>query len=228
MPIVVVCPGCLKSFKVSDQHAGKTGRCPKCNHPIKVPTKAEEVQVHAPEAFEGGGRSVTGKLVTKPIARVQTKFRPVAVGLTAAAGIVMFVAAWGGKQAGLFPNLVPSAAGLLLVSPALAIAAYWFLRDDDLEPFRGRELYLRSAICSLGYVLLWGGFALLVTRGLITPELWNWLFAVPVFTVLGAAIAFACLDLPFGDAIFHYGFYLVVTVLLRATAGAGWVWDIKT
>ena len=79
MSIIVVCPACRKSFKVSEKFAGQTGPCPNCKKPLRVPTKEEEVKVHAPEEFAGGGKTTSGKLVTKPIARVDTKLRPVAV-----------------------------------------------------------------------------------------------------------------------------------------------------
>ena len=42
MPIDVTCPGCLVRFKVSAQHAGKKGLCPKCKHEILVPSLDEE------------------------------------------------------------------------------------------------------------------------------------------------------------------------------------------
>ena len=38
--------------------------------------------------------------------------------------------------------------GLLLVSPPLAVAAYTFLRDDELEAYRGMQLYIRAAVCA--------------------------------------------------------------------------------
>ena len=60
MSIIVVCPGCLKSFKVSDKFAGKKGPCPNCKRTLQVPTKEQEVQVHAPEAFAGGGKNASG------------------------------------------------------------------------------------------------------------------------------------------------------------------------
>jgi hypothetical protein len=75
MSIIVVCPGCLKSFKVSDKFAGKSGPCPKCKRTLQVPTKETEVKIHVPEAFAGGGKSAAGKLITKPIARVNAKAR---------------------------------------------------------------------------------------------------------------------------------------------------------
>ena len=77
MSILVVCPGCRKSFKVSDRFAGKSGPCPSCKATIQVPTKSEEVKVHAPTAFADGGRSTTGQLLTKPIARKETRLGPV-------------------------------------------------------------------------------------------------------------------------------------------------------
>ncbi len=69
MAILVVCPGCKKSFNVDDKFAGKTGPCPKCKTKITIPEKKAEVKIHAPDEFSGGGKGVTGKLVLKPIAR---------------------------------------------------------------------------------------------------------------------------------------------------------------
>ena len=77
------------------------------------------------------------------------------------------------------------------------MAAYTILRNDDLEPYRGRELYLRSALCALGYVALWGLFALLVARGVIFGDVWVWLFVVPPFALAGGLFAMAGLDLEF-------------------------------
>jgi hypothetical protein len=231
MSIIVVCPGCRKSFKVSDQFAGKSGPCPKCKRTLQVPTKAEEVTVHAPEAFAGGGRTTTGKLITKPIARTDVKAHPVAIALIVAAVLLVLLATWlgghaGGKPPGIFASTLLSAVGLLLVSLPLVIAAYEVLHDDELEPFRGLSLYIRSAICGLGYVALWWVFSLLVSPsvGLVTGEIWNWVFVVPPFVVLGGFVAIAALNLEFGNAAFHYGFYLVATLLLRWAAGMEWLW----
>ncbi len=52
-----------------------------------------------------------------------------------------------------------SGIGLLLVSPPLAVAAYTFLRDDELEAYRGMQLYIRAAVCGLVYIILWAVFA---------------------------------------------------------------------
>ena len=88
-------------------------------------------------------------------------------------------------------------------------------------------LYVRSALCALAYVVLWGVFALLAARGVITGDLWVWLFVVPPFVVAGGLIAVAALDLDFGNGLFHYGILSSwSTVLLHRAAGLKWVWDV--
>jgi hypothetical protein len=54
-----------------------------------------------------------------------------------------------------------------------------------------------------------------------------WLFVVPPFALAGGLFAMAALDLEFGDAVFHYGFYLLATLILRWAAGMKWIWDLS-
>ncbi len=226
MPIVVVCPGCRARFQVSDRFAGQSGACPKCKATIRVPTAAEEVKVHTPEAFEGS-RGVSGKLVLKPIARTQVRFEPVvAVGIAAGA-LVVLVATWILGRAAFWDHALVRTIGLLLVSPPLVLGAYTFLYDDELEPYRGKALYLRTAICAAGYVLLWGVFGYFVAPGMGSGELYHWFYVAPLFSVMGTLIALATLDLEFGSAFFHYAFYLLVTIILRGIGGMGWIWQLN-
>jgi hypothetical protein len=227
MKILVVCPGCRKRFEVNEKFAGKTGPCPKCKTVIKVPDQSEQVVIHAPEEFEKGGRGQSGQLVLKPISRVETKFKPlVAAAIVAGAGLAS-LAAWFGGQQKLFENPWITAGTLLVLSPALVVAAYSFLRDDELEPYRGKELWLRAAICGGVYAALWGIFGYAVQRNAINPDfLWSWAIVVPPFVAVGAMAAAFSLDLDFGNATFHYLFYLLVTIFLRWAAGWGWVWNI--
>ena len=94
MSILVVCPSCRKSFNVSEKFAGKSGPCPNCKKTIVVPEKGQEVVIHAPEEFAEGGRSVSGKLVTKPVAHASTRLN--AVGVTVVLGITttVLLATW--------------------------------------------------------------------------------------------------------------------------------------
>src|SRR5208282_3906308 len=140
MAILIVCPGCKKSFSVDDKFAGKTGPCPKCKTKITIPEKKPEVTIHAPDEFAGGGKGVTGKLLLKPIAREEARIRP--LGAAMIGGGVLAAIGWALAvryftiEATPFRYLL-SSGGLLLVSPLLAMAAYSFLRDDELAPYRG-------------------------------------------------------------------------------------------
>lgn len=216
MPINVVCPGCKKRFSVDDKFAGKQGPCPKCKTVIKVPDKTEEVVIHEPEGF--GPKDTKGRAVLKPIARKEARFSPV---LAAVAGVLSFVvllAAW---------MLRGQASTLLLVIGALALApplvwsGYAFLRDDEYEPFRGRELWIRLGACSLVYALLWGLIPLIAGYGLRLDELEliHMAFLAPLLIGLGAFTAYASLDFDFGVGALHYGLYLTVTVVLRLILG---------
>ena len=231
MPINITCPGCRKRFQVSEKFAGKSGPCPVCKQIIRVPTKEEEVVIHGPEDFEKGGRGASGELVLKPIARTDTKLSPLWTSVIVVSAILVFVLTWiAGKQE-LFSSadlgLMMCGIGLLIVSPALVIAGYTFLRDDELEPHRGKSLFLRAAICSLGYIILWAVFSYVCSRGVFTGELYIWLVVAPPFFVVGAMLAYAAFDLDFGNGFFHYAFYVLVTILLRWAAGLGWIWTIK-
>ncbi|NLF08324.1 MAG: hypothetical protein GX594_10145, partial [Pirellulaceae bacterium] len=72
----------------------------------------------------------------------------------------------------------------------------------------------------------WGAFALLASRGLITGELWNWVLVLPPLVAAGGLAAMGAFDLEFGNGMFHYGFYLLVSLILRWVAGMTWIWDI--
>ncbi len=225
MPIHVVCPGCRKGFQVSEKFAGKSGPCPQCKTVIQVPSQAQEVQVHAPEEFSrGGGRNAAGVLVGKPIARAQVKIEPVAVVAVLAGVLAVVVVAWAAGSL-IQGNLAIRVAGLLVVSPPLVVAAYSFLRNDELEPHRGRSLYVRAAVCSLAYMALWWVYGYLAGI-FLHGELWEWLLVVPPVLALGALGALVCLDLEYGNGFFHYAFYVLATVLLRSIAGMGWPWDV--
>jgi hypothetical protein len=225
MPILVTCRSCHARFQVSDKFAGQTGPCPKCKSPLRVPTKEEEVEVHAPAEFASGGRTASGALATKPIARKETRLEPVAAVGMAAAALGVLVVTWGLGVGGVLKgSLAVRAIGLLLVSPPLVVAGYAFLRDDELEPYRGASLYVRAGICAAAYVALWGSYGFVANRA-PTGEIWTWVFIAPPFLVAGALTALAALDLDFGSGFFLYSFYLLMTILLRWIGGMGWIWQ---
>jgi hypothetical protein len=108
----------------------------------------------------------------------------------------------------------------------LVLVGYNMLYDvEELEPYRGRVLMIRAAICTAAYVAIWAGFSFFGAQYL-TGEIWNWLLVGTPFVILGAIAALACFDFDFGTAFLHFGFYLLVTILLRWLAGLGWIWEI--
>ena len=227
MSIPVVCPGCKKSFNVDDKFAGKTGPCPKCKTKITIPEKKPEVNVHAPDEFSGGGKGVTGKLLLKPITREETRVKPVMAalvgGASLAAIILAIVVRFMGPDAGPIRYLL-SGAGLLLVSPPLAVTAYTFLRDDELEPYRGMQLYIRAAVCALVYMILWAVFAY-VKSTIVPIELPYWIIVAPPFLGVGTAAGKFSFDLETANGFFHYAFYVAATMLLAVIAGLPYVWQ---
>lgn len=223
MAITVVCRQCRTRFSVNEKFAGRTGPCPKCKASIRVPTKKEEVKVHAAEEFASGGRNATGQLVLKPIARTDARVDPVHAVAIAAAVLAVVVMTWLGGGV-LATSTLACAVGLLVVSGPLAVGAYMFLYDAEKEPYRGVELLVRAGACALGYVVLWGVLAYLAGT-VLTGELWEWLFVVPPFLALGGALPNLALDLDYGDGVFHYIFYMLVTLALRWIAGMPWPWN---
>lgn len=219
MAIPVICPGCKKSFNVSDKFAGKQGPCPQCKTIIKVPEKAEEIVVHAPEGF--GPKDTKGRAVLKPIARKETKVSPLLTAIILVTSVAVLAVAWMFRSpTGDVPVLL-LVLGALALAPPLAWAGYTFLRDDELEPFRGKELWVRVVICSAVYAGLWGLVALVTgyVLGGDQLEVIHMVFVAPVMIGIGAFAAFASLDFEFGMAAIHCSLYLLVTVVLRLILG---------
>lgn len=224
MPINVTCPGCLSKFKVSEKFAGKTGPCPKCKKPMKVPEKEEAVVIHAPVE---GPKDSTGKSVLAPVKRDEAKVSTVAIIGGVAAFLLIPLLAWVlGKQLGfkegeaLRQPIWLLATGAFLIAPFVVWAGYTFLRNADLEPYRGAALIKRVALCGVIYASLWGlhlyMHKMLYQGDVSLPET---LIALPVLFIPGAIASLATLDLDGTSAAMHYGFYLLVTVGLRLLMG---------
>ena len=226
MAIVVVCPSCRKRYQVSDKFAGMSGACPNCKKPIRVPTKAEEVKIFEPGESPEDIRRGRGKI--KPLPRLDARWNATTATIVGASVAVAFISAWvGGRTGALAESFLVKAIGLLLVSPPLVVAGYTFLREgEDLAPFRGRDLWLRAAICSLVYAIMWWVYGYVASQ-LVTEDLalWNWFLIAPPFFLAGGFAALSCFDLDYASGFFHYSFYVIVTTLLRASAGLGWPWQ---
>lgn len=225
MPISVVCGGCKTRFEVSEKFAGKQGPCPKCKAVIKIPeVAAAEVKIHAPEEFASGGKDQKGRAITKPIPRVDAKVKSNVVAAIIVGSVMALAVALVGRSLGESAKLGLIAAGLLLIGPPLSVGGYFFLRNDELEPYSGKELWIRASLCGLGYAVLWGVYWYLGYQAGIPNEMFHWVFIAPAFVAAGGGLAMAAFDLEFGSGALHYSFYIVVTLLLRFAIGLPPIW----
>jgi phage FluMu protein Com len=220
MPINIVCTGCKKRFAVSEKFAGQEGPCPQCKTIIQIPALDEQVVVHAPE--DAMPKDSKGAAVIAPILREETRFSSTAaifIGLSVIVtfGLAIFVGRWSGDEG--VPTLLQGIAALAL-APLVVVAGYSFLRNDEFEPYRGQDLWLRAAACGAAYAFLWGIYAwalyVLEIEEIATYQL---VFVMPALVAAGAFVAFASLDLDYSTGLLHYGLYLIITILLRIVAG---------
>ncbi len=207
-------PGKTGPGKTADTPGAAAAKAPAAAGTKPAPAPMPEVVIHTPEEF--GPKNAQGRATTKPIARTETKFEVVPAVIISAGVLVTLSVNWI-LRTQLQQNLLMRGGGLLLVSPAIAVAGYTFLRDDELEPYRGRWLWFRGTICGLVYMALWGVYMFLPADA--TAEAYNWIIVGPPFFVVGAMTAYVTFDLDFGNGFFHYCFYVLVTLLLGATAG---------
>ncbi len=208
MSLNVVCPGCKKSFNVSEKFAGQKGPCPKCKAEIQIPELEDQVRVHAPETETL--KDSKGRSVSKPILREETKFNPKIAGAIGAAVLVVLVMAVilrGSSES--IPGIIPLL-GAILFGPPLALAGYIMLRTDELEAYNGKELWIRVAACGAAYAFLWGAYWFLSYN--LGPFGFNGLMLiVPALVMAGGFAAYASLDLDYLMGLIHYALYLLVT-----------------
>ena len=227
MRIAVVCPGCKSRFAVDEKFAGKQGPCPKCKVVITIPaTAAEEVKIHAPEEFVSGGKTMTGRPATKPVMFREARFRPLSAAAVGGGTLAVFAAAWFFRNWNSQWTVVAGA--LVVLSPVIAAGGYLFLRNRELEGYRGRALWLRAACCGAAYAALWGFYWALHHYGVVTGESWQLTVMAAAFASVGGGAAFAAFDFDFGAGAVHYGFYLLVTLALRAAFGLPPIWASVT
>ncbi len=222
MPIRVTCPKCHTRFNVSDKFAGKEGPCPKCKTKIQVPEKSEEVVIAAPA--NAGPVDSVGRSVLKPIRRKETRLSSVQLTLIAVC-IIGFLAA-----ALILQMMIPEKSGFpmwllglsaFLIAPPLVFVAYAFLRDQELDPFRGNELWGRVLICSAIYAITWIAMPLACFAFNDSYEVGSYVIAGIAMMGIGGVAGMYCFDFDFLMGSVHFGLYLGTCLLGRWLAGVG-------
>lgn len=209
----------MARFTVADEHAGKTGPCPKCKKPIKIPKAEDEIVIHAPTP--DGPTDKEGKLVLKTERRKDAKFNPlIAVGVGSVV-LVTLVSAFLLRGSETANDYLILASGSIALGPLLAWAGYLFLRDQELEPYTGGALWGRATACGLIFALSWFVYVLIASQigetgwrenGL---EIWQMGFAAAVAIGIGTFASFVTLDLEPIMGFLHCALYFAVTVGLR-------------
>jgi hypothetical protein len=222
MPIAVTCPSCLTRFSVSDKYAGKSGPCPKCKGTIKIPDKTEEVLIHAPE--EKAPKDSRGRSIFKPIRREEVRLSWPVVLSTALGTILAFGIALAFRVAATAPPAVLVALAVPVLAIPIVVAGYWFLRDDDLQGYTGKELWIRCAICALAFTLGWGLYSwipLFVSDyvSLVEVTTLEMLVMIALMIALGTVAAVLSLELEVGQGLALYMLYFILTFILAWVSG---------
>ncbi|MDX1965504.1 MAG: hypothetical protein SFX18_20325 [Pirellulales bacterium] len=230
MPIHVVCQACKGRFQVHEKFAGKQGPCPKCKAVITIPKLDEQVVIHAPEEFSGGStttaKDAKGRSVLRPIPRAKLRLQPLLVGGIALGICLIFGLAW------LLGNTVQNSdttawvflsAGSLFLAPGCVYAGYTVLRDKELEGYSGMQLLVRVAIVSAAYAAIWAIYCGL--KVFVFPEgvhdygQWQPLVMAAPLMIMAVLTCLGTLDLEPVPATIHFGFFLLVSVVLRVVMG---------
>ena len=233
------CPKCRAVINIPKPPEGNAG----------APPPPAEVKIHAPgEAPKGAGEGKTssGRHLSKPIERTDVRVTPLGGGIVAAVIIGMFALAWfvgdallapaelsqeqrdDPAQSSVYASTLYKALGMRFLGLAvlgftIVWAGYQILRDDELDPFRGRSLWIRAGICTAVYLVLWLAYWFIPTDVALSG--YAWIYLAPPLLIVGGAAAFYCFELDVTSAAMHYLFFFIVTLLLGATAGLTMPWS---
>ncbi len=221
MSIPVTCPSCLTRFNVSEKFAGKSGPCPKCQKTIKIPEKSEEVVIHAPE--HSGPKDSKGQAVLKPLRRKEVALSlPIIMAAVISCLIIFGIALGLGLTGGEPPTALLAISSIGLAIP-IAILGYWFLHDDELQGYGGRQLWIRGAVCALGFAATWGLYAFVpwYLSGSPMAEISAGEMAlfVAIMIAMGTAVSVLALELEIVQGLLHYMLYFAISFVLAWLAG---------
>ena len=222
MSIRVTCNKCHARFNVSDKFAGQTGPCPKCKTPIKIPTASEKVTIAAP--ISSGPVDSTGQAIVKPIKRKETKLTTLQLILIGAGIVGFFVICI------MMKSFIPEAIdvpywllgiGAILLAVPLVYSGYGFLRDPDLESFKGQELGARIGICCGVFALTWSALPIAYWTFNNNYEVGSYVLAGTAMLVAGGVTSMFCFEFDFFIGVVHYGLYMALGLMGRFLAGIG-------
>lgn len=223
MTIPVTCPSCLTRFSVSDKFAGKSGPCPKCKATIKIPELSEQVVIHAP--VDSAPKDSKGRSILKPLRREDVKLSLPVVLATVIGSLAVFSIAVGLRLSGIHPPAVLLGLSAPLLAFPLVLGGYWFLRDDELQGYSGRELLIRCLICSAVFAIGWGIYSQVPSyvSGHSTVAETTAMEMVLIFATMigiGTAASVLTLELEIAQGLLLFMLYFIITFALAWISGA--------
>ena len=221
MSIQVTCTKCHTRFNVSEKFAGKKGPCPKCKTVITIPSADEEVVISEPVVGPTDGK---GRQILKPLKRSESNYSKLQILLMVGSVVVFLVGALIAQAVIVEKYYMPMPLIILpmaLVAPMVAYGAYNILRDQELEPFTGQELWLRVLICGAIYALLWAGMPLAKYAFGDRYDTGTWILALAGMLGAGGATGMLIFDFDYTMGLIHYGLFLGLCLLGRFFAGIG-------
>ena len=222
MSIRVTCTKCHTRFNVSEKFAGKEGPCSKCKTKLRVPDKSEDVVIEAPAA--DGPVDSAGRAVLEPVKRTETSLSTVQwtliIGSIVCFLVVALLLRFSIEGAAEFPLwlMVVSA---VVIAPPLIFVAYAFLREQELDPYRGKELQARVGICAVVYSITWLAMPLACFAFNDNYETGSYIAAGIAMIFIGGFTGMFCFDFDFLMGSVHYGLYLGACLFGRVLSGVG-------
>ena len=180
----------------------------------------EEVKIEAPKTK--GPTDTEGRAIVDPILRKETALSSVQIVLLIA-GIIGFLAL---ALVVRFMNLesestmswVVLGVGAFLLAVPMIFLTYHIIRNNDLEPFSGFDLWRRVAICSAVFAITWMSLPAAAYAFNGEYHIGSWAIASVIMFAAGAVASMACFEFDWLFGVVHYGLYFAVAIVGRSLA----------
>ena len=221
MAIDVICTGCLKSFQVSDQFAGRSGPCPGCKAIISIPALEDQLVIEEPDIKPGVAGAHTKIDGITRRAGVFQRFEVITLcSLFALTAVVAFLTRM--LQNNPSADFTTTSGiifgfGIILLSLASSLLGYGVLKDAEVEAFDRRILIIRTVIVAAIYCLISSVFIIVASysssRTMILPIVGIACFSIASFAPM------VLYEMEILQGALHVGVMICMTSVFCLVAG---------
>jgi hypothetical protein len=199
MTIDVICSGCLKSFQVGDQFAGRSGPCPGCKTIISIPALEDQLIIEEPEYKPGSpaGHTKIDGITRRPGVFQRFEFITLCSLFVLASAVAVLTRILQDDSQDILTTTtgVLFGVGLILMATASSLLGYGVLKDSEVMAFDRHTTILRTAITAAVYCLI--GSIFIVTTLLLDP-------IDPSRTLILSIVGIACFTIAsFAPMVFY-------------------------